>query len=75
MPRRTVPLIAGSFYHLYNRGHNRAPIFFENENYRFMLQELREFVVKDALIVAYVLMPNHYHLLVRAESDKLSHAM
>jgi len=75
MPSRTVPLTAGGYYHLYNRGHNRAPIFFEKENYRFMLQQLREFVVKDAMIVAYVLMPNHYHLLVRAESDRLSHAM
>lgn len=76
MPRRTVPLIAGNFYHLYNRGHNRAPIFLDQENYRFMLQQLREFVVKeDAEIAAYVLMPNHYHFLVRAKTDKLSHAM
>src|SRR5258708_25638612 len=76
MPRRTVPLIAGHYYHLYNRGNNRAPIFFEQENYFFFLRQLREYVVQeDAHVIAYVLMPNHYHLLVQARTDRLSHAM
>jgi REP element-mobilizing transposase RayT len=76
MPRRTVPLVAGSYYHLYNRGNNRTPIFFEDESYRFFLRQLREFVApSDAHIVAYALMPNHYHLLVHAQTDELSHAM
>jgi REP-associated tyrosine transposase len=76
MPRRTVPLLAGHYYHLYNRGNNRGPIFFQQENYAFFLRQLREHVVaKDAQVIAYVLMPNHYHLLVQAATDDLSHAM
>lgn len=35
MPRRTTELNRGEFYHVYNRGANRAPIFFERENYLF----------------------------------------
>jgi REP element-mobilizing transposase RayT len=69
-------LVSGCYYHFYNRGHNRAPIFFEQANYAFFLTRLREYIApKHAQILAYVLMPNHYHLLLRAESNDLSHAM
>ncbi len=76
MPRRTVPLVAGHYYHLYNRGNNRAPIFLEQANYAFFLRQLRTYVVpRDAHVIAYALMPNHYHLLIQAQTDDLSHAM
>jgi hypothetical protein len=64
MPRRAVPLIPGQYYHIYNRGINRGLIFFERENYLFFLRRLREHILPSANLVAYCLMPNHYHLLV-----------
>jgi len=64
MPRRDVKLCAGEFYHLYNRGNNRAHIFYERENYGFFIRRLREYVLPVVDIVAYCLMPTHYHLLV-----------
>jgi len=76
MARRAVPLVAGNYYHLYNRGHNRAPIFFRPENYTFFLQRLHQYVVgPHASLVAYALLPNHYHLLLQAQTNSLSHAM
>ena len=33
MPRRKTPLVVGEYYHIYNRGANRAPIFFNDDNY------------------------------------------
>jgi hypothetical protein len=33
MPRRSMPLQVGNFYHIYNRGNNRQLILFEHENY------------------------------------------
>lgn len=76
MPRRETPLLAGHYYHLYNRGHNRAPIFFQPQNYAFFLGRLRKYVATEhADIIAYALLPNHYHLLVEARTDNLSHAM
>jgi len=64
MPQRTVELCAGEYYHLYNRGNNRERIFFERENYLFFLRRLRKYVVPILDVVAYCLMPTHYHLLV-----------
>jgi putative transposase len=91
MPRRELPLCVGEYYHLYNRGNNRQNIFFERENYLFFLRKLREYVAAPssspaacssraadgppAEIVAYCLMPNHYHLLVRLIGDGISNAM
>lgn len=89
MPRRTVPLIADEYYHLYNRGVNRQTIFFEQENYSFFLRGLRRYLIGETknseffknsefsttIIIAYCLMPNHYHLLVRPHSDQLSRQM
>lgn len=38
MPRRCIPLVAGEFYHVYNRGVARQPIFLRHSDYeRFML--------------------------------------
>ena len=61
---------AGQYYHVYNRGTNRQPIFAKDENYRFLLRRAREFLPTYLIrIVAYVLMPNHYHFLVGVDED------
>lgn len=65
MPRGHTELRAGEYYHLYNRGHNRERIFYEGDNYVFFLERLREYLVPVLDIVAYCLMPTHYHLLGR----------
>jgi REP element-mobilizing transposase RayT len=67
---------AGEYYHVYNRGNARQPIFFEPENYRFFLTRLRKYFTADtADVVAYCLMPNHYHLMVHLRQDDLSTLM
>ena len=76
MPRRITPLIPDEYYHLYNRGHNRDRIFFERENYDYFLRRLCKYVVPEhAIVVAYVLMPNHYHFILRVVTQHLSQAM
>jgi REP element-mobilizing transposase RayT len=76
MPRRTIPLVPGSYYHVYNRGHNGANIFFETENYLYFINKFRTYIGRDhAQVIAYVLMPNHYHFLLEVISDQFSFAM
>jgi putative transposase len=76
MPHRKTPLIADRFYHIYNRGNDRQSIFFDRENYLYFLRLTREHIVEsDIDILAYCLMPNHYHFLVYPRNDRLSDAM
>ncbi|GAB5525523.1 MAG: hypothetical protein Roseis2KO_33950 [Roseivirga sp.] len=56
--------VEGEFYHVYNRGNNRFPIFFEDENYEFFLKKIKREVLPLCDILAYCLMPNHYHFLI-----------
>lgn len=55
---------ASSVYHIYNRGNNRGEIFFSRENYLFFLRKIRNHILPHADVLAYCLMPNHFHLLV-----------
>ena len=75
MPRRNIPFCGGQYYHLYNRGNNRGRVFFERENHLFFLRRLRRHLLPILDVVAYCLMPTHYHLLVEFKIGDLSHRM
>ncbi len=65
---------ADEYYHIYNRGVNRQPIFFEDRNWVFFLRRLCKYFTPDrADNIAYCLMPNHYHLLVYLKANDFSH--
>lgn len=61
---------AGQYYHIYNRGVKKRIIFASDENYRFLLRRIQEFSLKYPItFLAYYLMPNHYHFVIRADED------
>ncbi|MGD9930951.1 MAG: transposase [Mangrovibacterium sp.] len=51
-------------YNVYNRGNNSQQIFFSRENYLYFLNKIRTYVVPFADILAWCLMPNHFHLML-----------
>jgi REP element-mobilizing transposase RayT len=59
------PLLAGQYYHLYNRGNNGETIFVEERNFRYFLKLYAKYVQPIAETFAYCLMPNHFHFLIR----------
>lgn len=70
MPRRKTVFIKGNYYHIYNRGNNGNRIFFSSDHYLHCLKLLKRYAQKYQItIIAYCLMPNHYHLLVRQDSE------
>jgi len=74
--KRVDPFILGDYFHIFNRGVNRSYIFFEEENVHFFLRRLRKYVVgRTAKLIAYVLMPNHYHLLLQICDKQFSQSM
>jgi len=71
MPGRYLKFVKGNFYHVYNRGANKQKIFFETDNYLYLLKLLNKNTTKYCLtVIAYCLMPNHYHLLLRVDGEK-----
>jgi len=61
-----VQLAEDKLYHVYNRGNNQQPIFFKPENYLFFLHKVRRFIKPHCNLLAYCLMPNHFHFLLQA---------
>lgn len=87
MPYRTTQLVNDNFYHVYNRGVAKLPIFSNKSDYQRFLETITYYQIKGPKprfsylirkkfldfnksqkiveIIAYCLMPNHFHLLVK----------
>jgi REP element-mobilizing transposase RayT len=71
MPRKRPDHVRGSFYHFYNRGAHRLPVFREPDNFLFALRKVKLYCRMLYLSpIAYCLMPNHYHLLIRQDGEE-----
>lgn len=71
MPQKRPAYFPGGYYHIYNRGSHRAMIFLEPDNYLFVLRQIKIYLIElDLSIIAYCLMPNHYHLLIRQNGNQ-----
>ena len=76
MPRREIEFQPGSYYHIYNRGVNKGKIYFDQENYHFFLHRMKEYLQPESVeVIAFCLMPNHFHLIVCPQTDNCSHKM
>jgi putative transposase len=68
VPRHARLQVAGLPVHIIQRGNNRQPCFFAEDDYRFFLDHLAQLAARFRCSVhAYVLMTNHFHLLISSE--------
>ena len=66
----------GAFYHVTARGNERKNIYTGETDYQKFLTYVKEAQKKYGMVVhAYVLMTNHYHLLLETPEANLSRAM
>uniref|UniRef100_A0A832EJZ6 Transposase IS200-like domain-containing protein n=1 Tax=Desulfacinum infernum TaxID=35837 RepID=A0A832EJZ6_9BACT len=66
----------GAYYHILSRGNERREIFYDDTDRGSFLDVLGEMSERfNVEIFAFVLMPNHYHLLLRTLEANLSRAM
>ena len=71
MPYREDKFAPDQYYHIFNRGAGREQIFFNPDNYYHCLRLMRKYSLKyKVTFIAYCLMPNHYHFLIRQETDQ-----
>jgi putative transposase len=71
MPRRARLVAAGYPMHAILRGIDRCAIFFNEDDYRCLLDGLGAATRTEGVAVhAYVLMTNHVHLLMTADTDQ-----
>lgn len=71
MPRNARVDVGGEIYHVINRANGRLQIFNKDEDYelfeKLMLETMELF---DMRILAYEIMPNHWHLVLHPKNDK-----
>lgn len=68
----TTPLEPGCFYHVYNRGNNREPIFREVSNYAYFLKLWKKHITPVVETYAYCLLGNHFHALIKVKESVLA---
>jgi len=75
MPRRPRLDVIGK-YHIVNRGVERRVVYKDEKDFNYFLELLcSSSLVHGVKVDAYVLMSNHYHLLVETSQENLSRYM
>jgi REP element-mobilizing transposase RayT len=68
--------VSGAYYHVHTRGNDRQLIYFGNWSGKLFVRELERASRRHGWrILAYCLMPNHYHLLVETIEVDISRGM
>ena len=57
-------------YHIYNRSNEQ--VFFERRNYLFFLEKVRKLIFPVCDILAWCLMPNHFHFMIVANERSVA---
>jgi REP element-mobilizing transposase RayT len=66
----------GAYYHVMNRGNNAQKIFITDKDRSSFVEALRESAqLYGSRVIALVLMPNHFHLIVQTRHANLSEFM
>lgn len=67
MPRSPRALADGCVYHVMNRGNGKQQVFHKDQDYRSFIKLISRGQSRNCLdILAYCLMPNHFHFLLMA---------
>ena len=70
MPRTARASVAGTWYHVLNRGNRREVVFHKPADYDAFVKAMSDATARlNVDILGYCVMPNHFHLLMRTSDD------
>ncbi|NLC39460.1 MAG: helix-turn-helix domain-containing protein [Clostridiaceae bacterium] len=76
MARRLRINLPGVVYHIFQRGNNKEYIFSEDKDKLSFLNLLEDHTKKEVFeLLGYVIMNNHYHLIIRLKEVPMQHFM
>lgn len=58
------------YYHIYNHANGDENLFRKEENYSFFLRKHLQHISPIAETIAWCLMPNHFHFLIKIKSEE-----
>jgi REP element-mobilizing transposase RayT len=65
---KTIPLLPGHCYHIYNRGNPPENLFRDEENYGYFLARYSYYLSAYVDTLAFCMLKNHFHLLIRVKT-------
>lgn len=65
-----ISLEAGGVYHIFNHAVGSDNLFREEENYNFFMRKFTSRIIPIAELLAYCLMPNHFHFVIKIREKK-----
>src|SRR5690554_5163811 len=63
-------LIFEKYYHIYNHANGDENLFREQKTYEYFLEKYKKHISPIAETIAWCLMPNHFHLLVKIKTEE-----
>ena len=70
MPRTARASVGNLAYHVFNRGNGRATVFHDDDDFANFVRLIGEASERVAMrVVAYCVMPNHFHLVLWPRKD------
>ena len=69
MPKRTLE--KGCYYHIFNRGHNKQQLFFDQKDYERFYHNIPRYKRKypNIQLRSWCVLPNHFHFLLFEQSS------
>lgn len=67
--KNRYPIVSDKFYHIFNRGNNFETTFTNETDYYKFLSLIKYYLLPVSRILAYALLPNHFHLLIKTKID------
>lgn len=69
MAARKLKFHPDGYHHVFNRGADRQRLFQCNENFIFLIQKINRFASLGISVIAYCLVPIHYHFFVKQKCE------